>query len=88
MVKVFSVPENATSTGQCTSNQTEVLDISFFNKPRQWKLHIDVEREQNDVENDLLLAEENVKYYWKEITLTYYLDKEHFPDAERISGLF
>ena len=86
MTKKFSVPPDATSNGQCISNQTEVLDISFFDEPRKWKLHIDIERAQNAEEDELLTADDNVNYSWEEVTLTYYEDEEHFPDSEMKSS--
>lgn len=81
----FAVPTDATSDGQCLSNQTEILDITFFEAPRKWGLHIDVERKQNVQEDDILMAEDNVNYSWEEVSLTYYLDEEHFPDAKVFS---
>ena len=84
----FPVPDDATSDGQCRSNQTELLDISFFEEPRRWKLHIDIEKTPNNEENDMFMADENVNYSWEEVTLTYFMDAEHFPDAEKVSGIY
>ena len=42
--------------------------------------------EKNEDVTDMLMADENVNYAWKSVTLTYYVDDKHFPDAKDASG--
>ena len=76
------IPENATYAGNCQkSNDIEELEIFFFDK---WEFVIDVQKESN--EGDLLMADENVNYSWQNVSLKYYIDELHFPEAKDVSG--
>lgn len=72
------IPVDATFEGECKSDNTELLVINFFNNT--WKFTVDIETDVNQTDDSLLMADENVNYSWRELTLVYVMD-DHFPDA-------
>ncbi|XP_005096252.1 lysosome-associated membrane glycoprotein 1 [Aplysia californica] len=72
----FQVPPNANASGDCDSIPTsQELVISFYNG---WSLTFtfDTDKETQD-----LASEENMSYRISNITVTYVIDQQNFPDA-------